>query len=176
MSFPLLAQEPVLDMVATIGPWGNTVSMAPNLPQSAAIEAITRTTYYPITVPNGCRLQRFWWANGATAAGNISVAAYLDAGGYPGARISAASAAQAAINDVQFVTPALTPWLTPAAYWIAIASDDAGTTLFQFTFSTTLNAAFKFQEAVGTPPDPAVPVEAGSGNIPLFGFSTVTSP
>lgn len=169
--------EPVLDMVSIYGPWGPMA--VPNNPAtspgSGAYEAANRTVYFPVYVPTRCTLRRFYWANGATAAGTIAAAIYTSVDFKPSARITTASAAQGTINQIQFVTPTAKV-LVPNLYWLALSSTSVSSTFFANALSAHLIPLIKFHEAAVNCPATAAPVQATNTNIYAFGFSTQTTP
>jgi len=119
-----------------------------------------------------------WWANGATVSGNVEAGVYLDGGHKPGAKlITTGSVAQATINVVQFgeITDTV---LTPNLYWLYISCSTTSATFFRSQVSGNANdELLRLQQASigpGSAPATATPVESGSLNLYLFGFSTTT--
>jgi hypothetical protein len=168
--------EPALDMVNVWGGiWGpHSLPILVN-PVSQAI-AINTTIYFVLNVPTVCTVRRFWWANGATAAGNIIAALYNDAGFKPGARLgTTAATAQGTINQVQFVAPSGGDFaIPPGTYWLALASSSGSSTFFGGSLAIGPASTMMMQEATATPPATATPVERTSSNAFVCGFSTTT--
>lgn len=153
----------------------------PNLcisPASATWESANRTVYYPLLLRAPCVVRRVWWANGATVSGgaNIAVGVYSDSGYGPGGLLVSGTAVQGTASQVQFVDATDTA-LAPGLYWIAVASDSAtNTTMFRSGIGSGYEAGYRFQEAAGTLPATATPVESSGTTVWLCGFSTTASP
>jgi len=154
-------------------------SFSVSVPASGTFESANLAVYMPITLAAPCVIRRIWWANGATAAGNVDCGLYYDSGSRsPGAKvISSTSTAQSGANAVQFVDVTDTA-IAPGLYWVAITSDSASTTFFRSALTAAaMDVAQRMQEASASPlPATATPVASTGTNIYLCGFSTTASP
>src|SRR5262245_29894020 len=116
--------EPVLPMIANLGPWGfwlTQEALNSGAPAAAAWESGNRAVYTPLHVPTTCICRRVWWANGATVSGGatIAVGVYADAGLQPGAKLVSGSAVQGSASQVQLVDVTDTV-IPPGINWLAI--------------------------------------------------------
>jgi hypothetical protein len=182
MSYSTGYGEPVPAMISPAMSWSPIDQlMAMYGTISLAVEAVTTAYYMPIRVPTGCVVRRLWWANGATAAGNVSLGIYAStANGSPGAKvIECGATAQGTILQVQFVDVTDTV-IPPGLYWIAIcASDAAATFMVSRPGLVRIDAALTYKEAgvtVGTLPATATPAMASTDSFYLCGFATTASP
>lgn len=152
---------------------------APAVPASGTYESANRGVWHPLSVPTICVAKRIWWANGATATGNIEAGIYLDAGQKPGAKlVTTGSVAQSGTSVIQFADITDTT-LTPQLYWLYLSASSGSATIMRATFQLTAFLTFyKFQQASigpGSAPSTATPAEAASNNVYSFGFSTHTT-
>lgn len=150
---------------------------------SATFPAASRAYYYPITIPQFCVAYRFFWLNGATVGtNNFQVGLYNDndAGtDGPGTSIIlGTSTLSAGANICQFDNITDTA-VGPGRYWLAIWGSGTTATLFRHAPSATLtrNCSGYLQSSIaGGLPATATPAQNATPYIPIFGFTTVSSP
>ena len=141
---------------------------------SAAWPAANLAIYCPLFLPTPYKVQRVWWANGATVNGNVDLALY---GGASGVKIASTGAvAQAGASAPQFVTK---DWLIqPGEYYLGLSSS-SGTATFQRT-NTVSVAVMRLlgclQESTAHPlPATMTGVAIAQAYWPVFGLSSHAS-
>ncbi len=160
--------------------WGFiTEGIAGTAPASATYESANRGVYFPLWVPCVTVAKRMWWANGATATGNVEAGLYRDSGGYkPGDKlVTTGSVGQAVTNTLQFADITDTT-LTPGRYWLYLSCSSTSSTFFRSAlFSVAVDDLFRFDQASigpGSAPSSATPAEASTNSVYVFGFATHT--
>lgn len=171
--------------LSTYGPEGllYTKALSFGAPGSATYPAANRAYYLPIVVPSACTIYRFFWANGATAStNNIQIGIYNDndAGtDGPGTSILLGTSTLASgANICQFDNVADTA-LPRGRYWLAIWCNGTTTTILRTAPSTIHGRMFNgYLESslTGGLPATATPAQNTTPYLPLFGFTTVSSP
>lgn len=160
-----------------------TTTRALGAPASATYPAAQRAYYYPIVIPVACTMYRFFWLNGATAStDDIQVGIYNDndAGtDGPGTAVLRGTATLASgANICQFDNITDTA-LYPGRYWLAIWGEGTTTTLQRAAPSASLNRMFNgYLESslVSGLPATATPAQNTTPYVPMFGFTTISSP
>lgn len=152
-------------------------------PASATYPSAQRAYYYPVVIPVACTIYRFFWLNGATAStDDIQVGIYNDndAGtDGPGTALLRGTATLASgANVCQFDDVTDTP-LYPGRYWLAIWGEGTTTTLFRVAPTAATHRMFngylESSLASGLPAT-ATPAQNATPYIPVFGFTTISSP
>lgn len=170
-----------------VGPWSRN-GLLPELrgagvPASATYPAAQRAHYFPIVIPSACTIYRFFWLNGATAStDNIQVGVYNDndAGtdGPGTAFLRGTSTLASGINACQFDNVTDTP-IYPGRYWMAIWGGGTTTTLFRVapvaSLGRQVNGYLESSLASGLPTT-ATPAQQTTPYVPVFGFTTISSP
>ncbi len=162
-----------------MGLYRGTVS----LPASATYPAVQRAYYFPIVLAQPCTAFRLFWLNGATAStNNIQIGIYNDndAGtDGPGTSVVLGTSTLASgANVCQFDNITDTA-LYPGRYWLAIWGSGTTTTIFRTAPSATLqrgmNCYLESSLASGLPAT-ATPAQNTTPYIPIFGFTTISTP
>lgn len=145
-------------------------------PTSSAWPVANKALFVPFALRTTFPIKRFWWLNGATAAGSVDVAIYT----MGGARLlSVGGVAQSGTNVIQSSAPtAGPPWtLAPGAYYLAIAASLATTTFFtnaggSMNLSEAKMMGFAEQTTAYPLPDPATlaSISTTPCAVPVFGF------
>lgn len=182
---PAIPQFGVSAFVSTYSNEGQSVWNAHNLsvPASATYPAINRAHYFPIVVPSACTIFRFFWLNGATAStNNIQVGVYNDNdAGTDGPGTSfllGTSTLASGANVCQFDNVTDTP-IYPGRYWLAIWGSGTTTTLFRAAPSASLSrgdSGYVESSLASGLPATATPAQQTTPYIPVFGFTTISSP
>jgi len=175
--------EPVIAMVSTFGPWGHDLGLKAlsSVPTSTSGTGTNVAKFQPVHVPTCCVARRVWWANGATAAGNVSVSIYAcTPDGEPGTKIvECAATAQGTINEVQFADITSTV-LPPGTYWLALATSSSSARIMGTSRGdSSTDAQQSFTQSsitVGSMPATATPSEVSGVTLLVFGFATTASP
>lgn len=152
-------------------------------PASATYPATNRAYYYPVVIPVACTMYRFFWLNGATAStNNIQIGIYNDndAGtdGPGTAILRGTSTLASGANVCQFDNITDTP-IDKGRYWLAIWGSGTTTTVFRAAASATLLrgwSGYLESSLTGGLPATATPAQNTTPYIPIFGFTTVSSP
>lgn len=173
--------EPVPPMIGThTAGWSQlSEAIATAAPSSATwAEGINVGVWFPLSVPSVCVARRMWWANGATATGNVEAGIYRDGGYKPGAKlIATGSVGQSGTNTIQFSDITDTT-LSPGLWWLFISCSSSSSTFFQSNIQTAnFDELLRLQQSSigpGSSPSTATPAESGATRIHLFGFSTTT--
>lgn len=99
----------------------NALLGAIGTPGSGTWPTANTAIYVPLALPTPFQVQRFWWANGATASGNVDCGLYT----VGGTKIaSTGSTAQAGISVGQSAAPSIGTFLLyPGAYYLALVMD-----------------------------------------------------
>lgn len=144
-----------------------------NTPASAAWFAANQGIYVPFVLHEPATAVRMFTVNGGTAAGNTDVGIYNES---LTRLVSIGPTAQAGINTTQFFDIADTP-LAAGAYYMAL-SNSLATSTFLMCRSLIANGlraqGLWEQAAVGTLPNPAVPVAFTRTSVPYFGIEFVS--
>lgn len=170
----------LLPVIGTHSKEVNGVSMAARIgpaavaPSSSAWPLANLALFVPFTLNAPYPVRKLWWANGATANGNVDCGLYTPGGAQI---VSAGSTVQAGTNTIQSVTLATPRTLAPGSYVMALAA--SATTVTVFAWVSSLSAGvYKLSgwaEATASfaLPDPAAPQTYASRNfVPLFGFAS----
>lgn len=151
---------------------------------SGAFPAANRALYYPLVISQPCVAYRLFWLNGATVSGTNSVQVGIyndnDSGDDgPGTSIILGTATtQASINVCQFDDITDTS-LSPGRYWLALWCNNATSTFFRQSPSNLharMLGGYLESSLAGGLPATATPAQATSPYIPIFGFTTISSP
>lgn len=137
---------------------------------STAFPAANRAIYIPFTLPARYPMARIWWANGATATGNIAAGILTEAGVALGA---VGATAQAGTTIVQSAALALD--LPPGAYYLGLTASSTSSTLRAWAVAVAQEQALGMaQEALGSTAMPAVATFAtvASAYLPLCGITS----
>lgn len=140
-------------------------------PSSGTWPVANKAIFVPFALAVPFRVQRAWWANGATASANVDCGVYTAGGALLG---SVGSTVQAGTNVVQ--SAALSLLLTPGSYYLALVLSATTGTILR---TTALNVAVG-EPAVGMAqqtsafPLPATVTlaSASSASTPLFGITS----
>ena len=152
-------------------------------PASATFPATNRAYYYPVVIPMACTIYRFFWLNGATAStNNIQIGIYNDndagADGPGTSFLLGTSTTASGANVCQFDNVADTA-IYPGRYWLAVWGSGTTTTLFRSAPTNTLqryyNGYLESSLASGLPAT-ATPAQNTTPYIPIFGFTTISTP
>lgn len=140
-------------------------------PASSAWPAANRAIYVPFVLPAAYQVTKLWWANGATAAGNVDCGIY-SVGGTKLA--STGSTAQAGTSVVQSVSVSIL--LQPGSYYMALAlSSISATILRNVPSSGPLAAMGVAQQATAFPlPATATFAAASTAYFPMFGITSAS--
>lgn len=152
-------------------------------PSSSTYPATQRAYYFPIVVPVACTIYRFFWLNGATAStNNIQVGIYNDndAGtDGPGTSVLLGTSTLASGANVCQFDDVTNTALYPGRYRLAVWGSGTTTTLFRAAPSSTLgrglNGYLESSLASGLP-STATPAQNTTPYVPVFGFTTISSP
>lgn len=109
---------------------------------SAATGVLNTAIYVPLAIRSPFLIRKFWWANGATAAGNVDGGIYS----VGGAKLaSTGSTAQAGTNAIQSAAPSGGSFLlTPGSYVLGLSASSSTA-----TFMSIVNIAARCNEALG---------------------------
>lgn len=172
MDFPSgsLRHKPTLSTLSaeSLGP--TFLALGGATPASGAWPAANRAIFVPLTLSAPFRTAKAWWANGATATGNVDCGVYTPGGTLLG---STGSTAQAGTSVVQSATLALT--LLPGNYYLALSLSSTGTLLRTSGLSSAVGspAAGLAQMASAFPlPASATLAAVSSSYVPLFGITS----
>lgn len=149
-------------------------------PSSSTYPATNRAYYFPIIIPAICTIYRFFWLNGATAStNNIQVGVYYDATDGPGdSYLLGTSTLASGANVCQFDNVTDTA-ISPGKWWLAVWGSGTTTTLFRAApgAATTRNFPGYLESSLASGlPSNATPAQNTTPYIPVFGFTTVSSP
>lgn len=140
---------------------------------SAAWPAANRAFACPLYLDFDYPMQRMWWVNGSTAAGNVDIGIY-DARN--NLLLSSGATAQAGTSAFQYVTKQAL--LRRGAYWLALSlSSTSGTLQRSNTLSTAVLRLSGYAQMASAHPLPAtlVPAAMASTFFPCFGITTSPS-
>lgn len=152
-------------------------------PSSAAYPAANRAHYFPVVIPVACTIYRLFWLNGATAStNNVQVGIYNDndagADG-PGTSVvlgTSTLASGASICQFDNITDTA---LSPGRYWIAVWCNGTTTTLHRSAPSASLGRfvnGYLESSLAGGLPATATPAQQTTPYVPVFGFTTISTP
>ena len=152
-------------------------------PVSAVYAAAQRALYFPVVIPRGCIAYRLFWCNGATVGTDtVQVGIYNDndAGDDgPGTAIVRGTATTSAgANICQFDNIADTV-IPSGRIWMAIWASGVTTTMFRHAPSGSLvrgTSGYLENSLAGGLPATATPATNSSPYIPVFGFTTISTP
>ena len=116
---------------ASTNPYGIHNVIRTGITTSSVWPAANLAMFFPVSLESPVAVKRFWWENGATAAGNVDMGLYTR----DGTRLtSTGSTAQSGTSVLQSadVTDVI---VAPGLYYIAIALDDGTATLGGNTFA-----------------------------------------
>ena len=171
----------------TITAWSSLGMMngigASNAPFSGTLGTAPRMFAFPFRLPCPMLVQRAFWMNGATVAGNVIAGIY---GCTPSAHsdgseiklVESTSKAQSGVNAIQSV--ALGPiFLRAGLYWGAFIYSDSTATFFRCSTGFDAQEARHLGSYRRDPGSFALPATLGTprthvANIPLFGLATQT--
>lgn len=166
--------------ITSFSQWATPAAMAGatsttiQVPASMAWGGANTACFVPFSIPWAYPVNRMFWVNGATIAGNTDVGIYTEAG----ARIySTGSTVSAGASLPQYDTG--TPFLLgPGSYYMAYVND--GTTGRTWGSTAVTAAAGRFmglQQMASALPLPATATLAQWAiiGLPLFGFTRTTS-
>src|SRR5262245_30883106 len=152
-------------------------------PASSTYPATNRAHYFPVVVPVACTAYRLFWLNGATAStNNIQVGIYNDndAGtDGPGTSVVLGTSTLASGTNVCQFDNITDTALYPGRYWIAIWGSGTTTTIFRISPSATLSRwqnGYIESSLSGGLPSTATPAQQTTPYIPVFGFTTISTP
>lgn len=140
-------------------------------PVSNGWVSANRAIYVPFSLSAPYQVSRVWWANGATATGNVDCGIYT----IGGTRLaSTGSTAQAGTSVVQSV--ALSQLLLPGAYYMALVlSSTSGTILRAALAVVGCQSLGVAQQATALPlPATATFATVASAFMPLFGIASAS--
>lgn len=171
MDFP--GQRPVPSVISSVGLGGVgiffTAAAGVNEPTSQTWSSANRALYVPFKIAGPMNVQRLWWANGGTAAGNV------DCGVYSIGRTklaSTGSTVQTGTNVVQSV--AVSILLQPGSYYMALAlSSTSGTVRGRAVNTTYGRLSGMTQQATALPlPASATFATYADSVLPFFGITS----
>ena len=154
------------------------------VPASAAYPAVQRAYYFPVIIPVACTIYRFFWQNGATAStDNIQVGIYNDndAGtdGPGTAFLRGTSTLASGANVCQFDNVTDTGSLSREILAGDLGFGCTTTTLHRSApsavFARATNGYLESSLASGLPTT-ATPAQNTTPYVPVFGFTTRSSP
>lgn len=142
-------------------------------PASSTWPVANLAVFIPFALRTPYLVKRLWWANGATANGNVDCGIYSAGGTLLTSTGSTAQSGTAVVQSVALGTPLL---LSPGAYYMALASSSTTATFIQAT-----NGSIQSEQMCGLAqqasalPLPATATFATIANVkfPFFGFARV---
>lgn len=172
----------VPNIISTISPDAIGVQLAAlgsgaAVPASTAWPTATKAIYIPFHLRRGATVKQLFCVNGGTAAGNIDMGIYDNAGAR---KVSIGSTAQAGTSTIQTFDIADTT-LAAGTYYLAIAKDDAVGTVVSFSITSVVA---RFLRAVGLleqtsafalPATATFASYAAANFVPFCGLSLVTT-
>ncbi len=138
---------------------------------SAVWPAANRALYLPVELSAPLTVQRAFWINGATVAGNVDVGIYAANGTR---LVSSGSTVMAGASAVQQVAITST-YLPPGRYWLAMASDSATATFNRGAVGSSLLlrvCGVQEQAAAFALPATSTFANPSSDYYPFVGFTT----
>lgn len=153
------------------------VSNNPTAPVSSNWPAANDAIYIPIYLPWAYVIRRFFWVNGATVTGAISVALYT--ANLEAQLATTGAVAQSGASAAQYAAPSGgDKYLSPGAYMLGMSCNGTTGLVWGNTQGTVAGLRIAGLTRQGTAhPLPATPtpVAANSNLYPLCGFTKLSS-
>jgi hypothetical protein len=165
---------PVISTFATEMLGGNLAAGGLGTPASAAWPGANLAIFYPFCLAGFYLVRKLWWANGATATGNVDAGIYT----IGGARLtSTGSTAQAGTSVVQSVTLGTPLLLASGSYYMALAASSASATFLRHSIGARALNRFGMAEQTASAfplPDPITPITMTDTTVALCGIARAT--
>lgn len=158
--------------ISSLSPEAVPGSSLSAVPASAAWPSANLAIYVPFMLAAPYLVQRLWWANGATVAGNVDCGVYTGDGTQ---LFHTGATAQATINVVQSVSNGPT-LLLPGAYYMALSASSGSATFFRLAPAAARLQAMGLAQQATAEPLPATFTLASMAQtyIPVFGITSST--
>lgn len=174
-----LGTPPIVLTPASLEALGAPFANRGSNPTSGAWPASNRALYVPFTLRTAATVYKVFWANGATASGNVDMGIFASTSGKPGALvISTGSTAQSGTDTLQTIDIADTQLVGGVLYYMALVNSGSTGTFYRYTtpVANLLTMLGCCQSATSLPlaANPTIATLASS-YTPMFGLVFDTS-
>ncbi len=151
--------------------WGSVGGASGTWPTAAT------AYFYPVYLSQPRTYTKAWWLNGATAAGNVDVGIYTISGATATRVVASTAVAQAGVSAMQVAGTFTTTTIGPGLYYLGLSCSSASATLWRSSPPVyAMRTGHIFQSVTSHPlPSSASLVVVASAQIPVFGFSELTT-
>lgn len=178
-SQPALDLPPLVLTIQSQECLGSPLAQRAGNPSSGAWPSSNRAIYVPFSLRITATVVKVFWANGATASGNVDMGIFASTSGKPGALvISTGSTAQSGTATLQTIDIADTQLVGGVLYYMALVNSGTTGTFYRYTtpIATVATMMGCCQSATSLPlaANPTI-ATLTSAYTPMFGLVFDTS-